>query len=280
ETHSETNSDFLITGTRPLFNDLTVTVNAGGNARVNDFNGTAGIVSRLVIPGVYTLANSDGSPTVGIGVLKKKVNSLYGLASFNFKDWLNVDVTGRNDWSSTLPRNQNSIFYPSVGAAFIVTDALRVQSHLLSYAKVRASWTRVGNDTDPYQLAAVYGSGRSWGGQPTFTALERRAAHCRGQLLGRQRDGRLRPAVRHSGGHQVDARRPGSHRRRLGERAADPRLEAGRARQLQRRLGGGHHEHLHLQEPESVVLVRRADGRQRLLGDEVVRSVLGCAAGD
>src|SRR5205807_2304614 len=173
ETHSETNSDFLVTGTRPLLKDLTLTVNAGGNARVNDLNAAAGVVSRLVIPGVYTLANSDGSPSVGIGMSKKKVNSLYGLASFNFKDWLNVDVTGRNDWSSTLPRNQNSIFYPSVGAAFIVTDALRVQSHLLSYAKVRASWTRVGNDTDPYQLAAVYGAGTAWAGQPSFTAPDR-----------------------------------------------------------------------------------------------------------
>src|SRR5204862_5692226 len=105
----------------------------------NDLNATAGIVSRLVIPGVYTLGNSDGLAAVGIGVLKKKVNSLYGLASFNFKDWLNVDVTGRNVWSSTLPRNQKSIFYPSVGAAFIVTDALRVQSHLLSFPKVAAS---------------------------------------------------------------------------------------------------------------------------------------------
>src|SRR5207249_923311 len=99
--------------------------------------------------------------------------SLYGRASFNFKDWLNVDVTGRNDWSSTLPRNQNSIFYPSVGAAFIVTDALRVQSHLLSYGKVRASWTRVGNDTDPYQLAAVYGTGTAWAGVPSYTAPDR-----------------------------------------------------------------------------------------------------------
>jgi hypothetical protein len=97
ETHSETNSDFLITGTRPLFKDLTLTVNAGGNARVNDFNGSLGLVSRLVIPGVYTLANSDGSPTVGIGVSKKKVNSLYGLASFNYKEWLNIDVTGELD---------------------------------------------------------------------------------------------------------------------------------------------------------------------------------------
>src|SRR6266567_7274030 len=164
ETHSETNSDFLVTGSRPLFRDLTVTVNAGGNARVNDFRGSTGVVSRLVIPGVYTMANSDGTPTDSFHVEKKKVNSLYGLASFNYKNWLNVDVTGRNDWFSTLPKGQNSIFYPSVGGAFIFTDALRVQSDVLSYGKLRASWTRVGNDTDPYQLAAVYASGTAWGG--------------------------------------------------------------------------------------------------------------------
>ncbi len=173
ETHSETNSDFLVTGSRPLFRDLTVTVNAGGNARVNDFRGSTGVVSRLVIPGVYTLGNSDGSPTDSFHVEKKKVNSLYGLASFNYKNWLNVDVTGRNDWFSTLPKGQNSIFYPSVGGAFIFTDALRVQSDVLSYGKLRASWTRVGNDTDPYQLRAVYASGTAWAGQPTFTAPDR-----------------------------------------------------------------------------------------------------------
>jgi TonB-linked SusC/RagA family outer membrane protein len=173
ETHSETNSDFLVTGSRPLIKDLTVTVNAGGNARVNDYNANGGRVTRLVIPGVYTLGNSDGTPFAGLRVEKKKVNSLYGLASFNFKNWLNVDVTGRNDWSSTLPKGQNSIFYPSIGTAFIFTDALRVQSHFLTYGKLRASWTRVGNDTDPYQLGAVYSSGTAWGGQPTFTAPDR-----------------------------------------------------------------------------------------------------------
>jgi len=173
ETHGETNSDFLVTGTRPVFRDLTVTVNAGGNARVNDFRGSTGVVSRLVIPGVYTMANSDGTPTDSFHVEKKKVNSLYGLASVNYKNWLNVDVTGRNDWFSTLPKGENSIFYPSVGAAFIFTDALRVQSDVLSYGKLRASWTRVGNDTDPYQLRAVYASGTAWSGQPTFTAPDR-----------------------------------------------------------------------------------------------------------
>jgi len=172
ETHSETNSDFLVTANRSVTRDLTITVNAGGNARVNDLNSQTGIVTQLVVPGVYTLQNSAGQPTDSLHLEKKKVNSLYGLASFNFKNWLNVDVTGRNDWSSTLPKGANSFFYPSVGAAWVFTDALRVQSRVLSYGKVRAGWTRVGNDTDPYQLAAVYGC-TPWGGLPSCSASDR-----------------------------------------------------------------------------------------------------------
>src|SRR3989454_5875869 len=170
ETRSETNNDFLITANRSLTPTLTLTVNAGGNQRINDFNTNIGQVSALVIPGVYTLANSDGVAFGQLYVSHKKVNSLYGSASFNYRDWLNVDITGRNDWSSTLPKNANSLFYPSIGAAFVCTDALKLQSRWLSYGKLRASWTRVGNDTDPYQLAAVYGSGTAWAGSPSFTA--------------------------------------------------------------------------------------------------------------
>ena len=173
ETRSETNNDFLITANRALTPTLNLTVNAGGNQRINDFNTNIGQVNELVIPGVYTLANSNGQPTTILGLSHKKVNSLYGSASFNFKDWLNVDITGRNDWSSTLPKNANSLFYPSIGAAFVFTDALNLQSSWLSYGKLRASWTRVGNDTDPYQLAAVYGAGTAWAGSPSFTAPDR-----------------------------------------------------------------------------------------------------------
>jgi TonB-linked SusC/RagA family outer membrane protein len=173
ETRSETNNDFLITANRQLMPNLSLQVNAGGNQRKNDFNTNVGQVNQLVIPGVYTLANSDGSPNTALVVSHKKVNSLYGSASFNFKDWLNVDITGRNDWSSTLPKGANSLFYPSIGAAFVFTDALGLQTSWLSYGKLRASWTRVGNDTDPYQLAAVFGAGTAWAGQPSFTAPDR-----------------------------------------------------------------------------------------------------------
>src|SRR6266704_2622727 len=170
ETRSETNNDFLITANRSLTPTINLTVNAGGNQRKNDYNTNMGQVAELVIPGVYTLANSNGQPFAQLYQSHKKVNSLYGSADFNFEDGLNVDVTGRNDWSSTLPKNGNSLFYPSIGAAFVFTDALKLQNSFLSYGKVRASWTRVGNDTDPYQLAAVYGAGTAWAGSPSFTA--------------------------------------------------------------------------------------------------------------
>ena len=170
ETHSETNTDFLITAVRPVLPDLQLTANVGGNARVTDYNSNTANVSQLVIPGVYTLGNSAGQPNTVLYESHKKVNSLYGSASFDYRHWLTLDVTGRNDWSSTLPSTQNSFFYPSVGTAFVFTDALGLRSRVLTYGKVRASWTRVGNDTDPYQLAAVYGAGTPWAGAPTFTA--------------------------------------------------------------------------------------------------------------
>src|SRR6266568_5160080 len=173
ETRSETNNDFLVTANRSLTPALSLTVNAGGNQRINDFNTNIGQVSALVIPGVYTLANSDGVAFGQLYQSHKKVNSLYGSASFGYRDWLTLDLTGRNDWSSTLPKNNNLLFYPSVGVAFIFTDALGLQSNWMSYGKLRASWTRVGNDTDPYQLAAVYDPGTAWAGSPSFTAPDR-----------------------------------------------------------------------------------------------------------
>ena len=172
ETRSETNNDFLITANRSLTPTLTLTVNAGGNQRKNDFITNIGEVNGLSVPGVYTLSNSNGQPYAAVLQNHKRVNSLYGSASFGYREWLTVDVTGRNDWSSTLPNGANSLFYPSVGAAFIFTDALGWQSNWLSYGKLRASWTRVGNDTDPYQLAAIYGC-NPWGGRPSCSAADR-----------------------------------------------------------------------------------------------------------
>ena len=108
------------------------------------------------------------TPSPSDNISHKEVRSLYGSLSLNYKGWWNVDVTGRNDWSSTLPEGNNSFFYPSVSTAFVFTDALGMND-FLSSGKVRASWTRVGNDTDPYQLTSGYTPHR-WGGRrPMFS---------------------------------------------------------------------------------------------------------------
>jgi TonB-linked SusC/RagA family outer membrane protein len=165
---SETNVDALVTAQRQLTSDLGLSVTAGGNLRTNNYETQGVAVSRLTVPGIYTIDNAATTPDPYDRVEEREVRGVYGSASFNFRGWLNLDLTGRNDWSSTLPEGNNSYFYPSISSAFVFTDALGLQSDLLSSGKVRASWTRVGNDAAPYQLSSVFTSSQGFGGVPLF----------------------------------------------------------------------------------------------------------------
>jgi hypothetical protein len=93
--------------------DINVNASVGGNAMSTNYNRMDASVIGLVIPGVYMLSNGVGTPEVINIARNKKVNSLYSTASFAYKNKWFVDVTGRNDWSSTLPVQNNSFFYPS-----------------------------------------------------------------------------------------------------------------------------------------------------------------------
>jgi TonB-linked SusC/RagA family outer membrane protein len=167
--NSETNMDVVLAATRQLSPAITLDVTGGANARENMFDVGNVTVSHLTSPGIFTIANAASPPNPTSHAELKKVHSLFGSLSANYNGWFNVDVTGRNDWSSTLPVENRSYFYPSVSSAFVFTDAFGLESDLLSSGKLRASWTRVGNDTDPYQLASVFQSQQSWGGIPMFT---------------------------------------------------------------------------------------------------------------
>jgi len=165
---SEINADLIVTATRQLTPDITLDVTGGGNIRTSDYETSSVTVSALTAPGIYTIDNASVTPNPTDYMWKKKVRSLYGSASLNYKGWFNIDATGRNDWSSTLPENNRSYFYPSVSSAFVFSDAFGMRSDFFSSGKLRASWTRVGNDTDPYQLASVYGAQQAWGSVPMF----------------------------------------------------------------------------------------------------------------
>src|SRR5215510_2363846 len=167
----ETNFEALVTA-RPTYKFMDFTFTLGGVRRRNDSWGQGYSVSGILVPAIYNLANAGVAPTVNNNESHSAVNSSYGSAVVTVKKYWTVEVTGRNDWSSTLPKNNASYFYPSVSSALILSDMIPSLSdnRYLSYLKVRGGWTRVGSDGAPYQLATVYnGSSNKFGTLPLFS---------------------------------------------------------------------------------------------------------------
>lgn len=166
----ETNSDIILTFDKNITPRLSFKLQAGANNRVNNYKSTSVNVGELTIDGLYNLGNYASPVTPSSTIRKQEVNSVFGSAQFGFNNYLFLDVTGRNDWSSTLPTSNNSFFYPSVALSAVITDILDIQSGVLSFAKIRASLAQVGNDADPYLLNQVYSSEGLWAGStPTYS---------------------------------------------------------------------------------------------------------------
>ena len=162
---TEINTDFLLTADRQLPGNIALAATAGGNIlyrhRENlSLSGGGG----FNVPGLEVVTNQN-TRSHGYSLNEKQINSLYGSAEFAYNDYLFVTLTARNDWSSTLPANSNSYFYPSISGSFVFSDAFNVPSWM-SFGKVRASWAEVGGDTSPYALALTYSLQGSHLGQP------------------------------------------------------------------------------------------------------------------
>ena len=151
----ELNSDALFTYHDSFANGLRVNASAGGNMMQQSYDMLAASVVGLITPGVYKLANGVSNPNVQTVIKKKALNSLYFTANFSYKDKLFLDVTGRNDWSSTLPKSNRSFFYPSVSVSAVMNEWFTLPEQI-SLLKVRGSLAQVGNDTAPYALYNVY----------------------------------------------------------------------------------------------------------------------------
>jgi len=156
-TDFESNSDFLLTYKDNIVKDLTVSASVGGNKMVHRYNRVDSYIDGLVIPAVYKLNNGLANPQMKVTDKNFNVHSLYGLAAFGYKNKYFLDLTARNDWSSTLPSDNWSFFYPSINASFILSDIFTLPS-AISFAKLRMSAAAAGNDTDPYQTQKYYGT--------------------------------------------------------------------------------------------------------------------------
>lgn len=167
----ENNSDFLLSFNRRLGSDFNFELSVGGNHMTRIFERNMVRARQLAVPNVFNVANAEGTPVAENRFEEKQINSLYYLGQLSFRNYLFFDFTGRNDWSSTLPLQNNAYFYPSFSMSAIVSDILNINdTSPLSYAKVRGSWAQVGSDTDPYQTTQVFVSTIDrWGSTPVAT---------------------------------------------------------------------------------------------------------------
>jgi TonB-linked SusC/RagA family outer membrane protein len=170
-TFSESNIEFILKANWKLTSDLNLNVDVGGNQRTNEYRRFEGrTVGGLPIPEFYNLNNSANPASIIDYKEKYRVNSLYARASFDYMSMIYLDLTGRNDWSSTLPEDNNSYFYPSATLSWIFSELAPLQdSKIISFGKVRFGWAQVGSDTDPYRLYGTYRGKESLGTNPTYT---------------------------------------------------------------------------------------------------------------
>lgn len=155
-------------GYKQRFGKLDLNVIAGAVKRQNVYrNNDSWTNGGLIKRNVYNLENSIKPIGHNSWYGKKQVQSVFGVASLGYKDMLYVDVTARNDWSSTLPKNAWSYIYPSASASWIFTETFRIPKSVVSFGKLRASVAQVGNDTEPYALNLYIDRvGNSWGDLP------------------------------------------------------------------------------------------------------------------
>lgn len=161
----ETNTDILATYGKQLSSSLKLNLMAGALLRTNYYKRNFTQVNQLVVDGIYNLANSVPASNLSQSTIEEKESqSIFGSAQFAFRDGLYLDLTARNDWSSTLPASNRSYFYPSAGVSAIFTELFNLSSLPVTFLKGRASWAQVGNDTDPYRLQQTFLAANSWNG--------------------------------------------------------------------------------------------------------------------
>lgn len=163
----ESNSKLLLSATPSLTSDLSLRLDLGSSLRHRQFEQVGVSGRNFSIPRLQTISNT-ASPTRLYGFSEQQIRSLFGSASFTYRDYLFLTVTGRNDWSSTIPESNNPFAYPSVSGSFVFSDVLSLPDWF-NYGKLRASWGEIGGDTSPYQTSLTYSLIGQHQGQPLGT---------------------------------------------------------------------------------------------------------------
>lgn len=166
------NNEFLVTALKEKVFQSPVGISAsfGGAQWSRDLYGVkVGSGDDWANPWLFSVANYNDQLNIQLPEeirYGKKINSLFGFLNLSYDDYLFVELAGRNDWSSSLPIENNSYFYPSGSLSFLVTEAFDLQWKGLNFLKLRGAYAQTATDTDPYQLDFIYQTG-SFGGNQT-----------------------------------------------------------------------------------------------------------------
>ena len=165
----EQNTDFLLQANRKLGDKWQLGGNVGGNLMRASYADEFSKAERLAIPHFYHVNFGEEPALFFANKSREEIYSLYGAANVAYNNFLYLDVTARNDWSSTLPITNNSYFYPSANLSFVWSEAFDLGIDAINFGKIRASAAAVGNDTDPHQLDIFYQGNGSYLGNPRNT---------------------------------------------------------------------------------------------------------------
>lgn len=169
-------SDFFANVSTNINEDFRFNGILGTYVRQNEYRATKVGAPTLLVSDLYNIGNRVGTLTGSSNGYKTRIFSYYGSAALNYKNWANLEFTGRWDKISTLSSKNNAFFYPGINAAVVLTDAIpEIKSDIFNYLKLRGAWTKTANaDIDPYLLAATFSqpenSGFPFGSVPGITA--------------------------------------------------------------------------------------------------------------
>ncbi|SFG43982.1 SusC/RagA family TonB-linked outer membrane protein [Pontibacter chinhatensis] len=158
--YREVNSDLIVSYNRDLSDILTLDLLVGNNINQRENDDLTATADALANNEFRSLSNIIGTPLTVSFRDKRRLVGIYGSAKLGYRNFLWLEVTGRNDWSSTLPIDDNSFFYPSVNLAFDAAEAFGLaETTPINFAKIRANYANVGNDALPYSTRSVFVSG-------------------------------------------------------------------------------------------------------------------------
>ncbi|MFN3554965.1 MAG: SusC/RagA family TonB-linked outer membrane protein [Bacteroidales bacterium] len=170
--HQEIESNLILTMYRKMSSDLNIKGVLGHNVNQRTSERFVATGYNVIARGIKNVDNTEEqiveTSSFSEPWQRQRLWGVFADISLEYRNYLFLNLTGRNDFSSTLPQDSRSFFYPALASSLVFTDALGMESNILTEGKVRASWAQVGNDALPYYVGGYFTLGSPWSGNNTM----------------------------------------------------------------------------------------------------------------